>query len=158
MLLPKQGGDGDVSGPVRALPVVATSFDPEATPPTENEANAKLAVDGNAATSWSTERYRSDHFGNLKSGVGLILKTDKTAEFDSLHIITPSAGWTYKVYVADTAAAQLSGWGEAVADGKAVRDQSIDLHNAKGTAILVWITDPNGTQVKIAELGVNGRM
>lgn len=157
MLLPDSGPSSKLSGPVRALTVVATSFDPEATPPTENEAQAKLAVDGNPATSWATERYRSAHFGNLKDGVGLILKSETPAEFSTLQIRTPSSGWTYRIYVANQAAATLAGWGAAIADGTAVADQTIDLHNAKGSALLVWISDPAGTQMRIGELSVTGR-
>ncbi|MEY2397133.1 MAG: eukaryotic-like serine/threonine-protein kinase [Actinomycetota bacterium] len=156
MLLPGTKG-GNVSGPQRALPVKAKSFDPEGSPPTENEAAAHFAVDGDPSTMWSTQIYRSAHFGNLKKGLGLILQADAPSQFDSLRIITPSTGWTFEIYAAEQPAAALSGWGSPVARGTATRDLTVDLGGAKGGALLVWITDPAGNQVRIAELDVTGR-
>jgi hypothetical protein len=160
-LLSDKGNPGDVSGPVRALPVAASSFDPEATPPTENEAQAPLVLDGNAATVWRTERYKRAHFGNLKKGVGLVLVSkDGAAAFDALRVQTPQSGWTYAVYVAPSRAATLAGWGSPVASGRASSgDFSIALDNAKGGAVLLWITEPGpGFQARIAELNLTGRV
>ncbi len=157
-LLPGKGEDADVSGPVRTLTVVAKSFDPEGNPQTENEVKAKLAVDGDLATSWSTELYKRDHFAGLKKGVGLIVQTQGTAEFHEMHVRTPSTRWKFNVYTAPQAAATLSAWGQPIASGTATTDFTVDLHDAKGGALLVWITDPAGTQVKISELEVTGRV
>ncbi|MDP1795518.1 MAG: protein kinase [Acidimicrobiales bacterium] len=161
LLLPGGGLRDDVSGPVRALKVASSSFDPEATPPTENEDEAPLAVDGNPASVWRTERYRRANFANLKDGVGLVLRSEEgVAVFDALRVRTPQAGWTYAVYVAAAPAAALTGWGEPIASGEAgAADFSIPLNNAEGGAVLLWITEPGpGNQTRIAELDVTGRV
>jgi tRNA A-37 threonylcarbamoyl transferase component Bud32 len=156
--LPGRDADepGGASGP---LTVSATSFDPEATPPTENEAAARLAVDGDATTAWSTERYRSANFGNLKDGVGLVLRADSHAAFDQLTISSPSRGWDVEIYAAEQPAAALSGWGRPVASAAVESsDTTLELNGAEGGALLVWITDPgNSRQVRINEIRVQGR-
>lgn len=160
-LLPGKGDPNGVSGPVRALRVVASSFDPEANPPTENEAEAPLAVDNNPATQWRTDRYRRANFGNLKDGLGLVLRSEQgLAVFDALRVRTPQSGWTYEIYVAATPAATLGGWGQPIARGEASStDFTIPLGNAEGQAMLLWITEPGpGNQTRIAELDVTGRV
>jgi serine/threonine protein kinase len=158
-LLPSTGTPGDVSGPIGPLPLTATSYDPEVNPPTENEANAGKAVDGNASTQWSTDRYHGPHFAGLKSGVGLVLHHVGIAEFDELRIQSPTSDWTYEIYAAEQPAAKLSGWGTSIARGTVRdRDVRVDLGGARGQALLVWITDPGpGNQARLAELSVEGR-
>jgi hypothetical protein len=160
VLLPSAHTPGASSGPVVALKMTATSFDPEANPPTENEATAGKAVDGNVATEWSTEHYHSAHFANLKSGVGLVLHHQGVAEFDQLRIQSPSTEWTYEVFAAEQPAAKLAGWGKAIAHGTITTgDVRVELGAARGQALLLWITDTGPPdQVRIAELGVQGRV
>ncbi len=160
-LLPGKGGPGDVSGPVRALRVVASSFDPEANPPTENEDLAILAVDHNPSTQWKTDRYHRANFGNLKDGVGLVLRSEEgLAVFDALRVRTPQSGWTYEIFVATAPAATLAGWGKPIASGKAESgDFTVPLADADGQALLLWITEPGpGNQARIGELDVTGRV
>lgn len=160
-LLPGKGGPGDVSGDVRPLKVAASSFDPEANPPTENETEAPLAVDANPATEWRTDRYRRANFANLKDGLGLVLVSqDGLAAFNALRIRTPQAGWTFRVYAAESRAAALSGWGEPVLSGTAeATDFTLELGDVEGGALLLWITEPGpGFQTRIAEIDVLGRV
>ncbi len=159
-LLPGRGNSGDVSGPAVAIRAVASSLDPQGDG-TENESMAPLAVDGNASTVWKTDRYHRANFGNLKDGVGLVLVSQSgIAEFDSLRVQTPQSGWKYSVYVAESRAATLAGWGPVVATATATsNDFSIPLNNTKGGAVLLWITEPGpGFQTRIAELSLTGRV
>ena len=56
-------------------------FDPEADPPEENPDEAPNAIDGDAATSWTTSTYRGDPaLGGLKPGVGLMVDLGKDQE------------------------------------------------------------------------------
>lgn len=160
-LLPGKGSPDDVSGEVRPLRVAASSFDPEVQPPTENEAEAPNAVDGNPATQWRTDRYKRANFGNLKKGVGLVLVTqDGLAEFDALRIRTPQTGWTYQLYIAESRAATLAGWGQPIANGRAdAVDFTVALNRVQGGALLLWITEPGpGFQTRVAELDITGRV
>lgn len=60
--------------PSTTYPVVAaTDFDPQGDPPSENPDQARLAIDGDPTTGWSTQTYRSAALGGLKEGVGLLL-------------------------------------------------------------------------------------
>ena len=57
---------------VWATPPQIASFDPQGDG-SEDPTGARFAVDGNPATSWSTDLYRTAEFGGLKSGVGLVI-------------------------------------------------------------------------------------
>lgn len=48
-------------------------FDPEGDPPRENPGRARLAIDGDQGTAWPTSTYTTASFGDLKSGVGLVV-------------------------------------------------------------------------------------
>jgi serine/threonine protein kinase len=159
VVVPATKSNTNFGGPLTQLRMTTKSFDPQANPPTERENEARLAVDGVASTAWKTELYRSAHFGNLKDGVGLILLADGTNEFDSVSISSPTRGWTVEVYVADSAASELSGWGRALAGTKVQNaTTTLSLGGARGGAVLLWITDPGPSrQVRIAEATVRGR-
>lgn len=158
-LLPGSGTPGDVSGDERPLRLAASSLDPEGDS-TENEAEAPNAVDGNPATVWRTDRYKRANFANLKDGVGLVLVSqDGPGEFATLRIRTPQVGWTYAIYAAESRAATLDGWGTALATGRATADFTVPLNNAKGGALLLWITEPGpGFQARVGEVDVTGRV
>ena len=160
VVVPAQKSNDNFQGPVTPLRVTAKSFDPQANPSTENENEARLAVDGNASTAWKTDHYHSAAFGNLKDGVGLILQAEGNNEIDSLTLASPTRGWTVEVYVAEQPAAALAGWGRPLKSVK-VQDASttLTLNGAHGGAVLVWITDLGPSeQVRIGEATVNGRV
>src|SRR4029078_10948621 len=52
------------------------------------------ATDGNASTDWHTEHYRSAEFGNLKSGVGLVLDAGTAVSPNSITIESSTPGYT----------------------------------------------------------------
>jgi eukaryotic-like serine/threonine-protein kinase len=121
------------------------SFDPEGSgTPGENDAQLPLAVDGNAATSWSTESYADRHFGNLKKGVGIWLTLAQATKLAQLAVTSPTQGWAASVYVSDAAAVPttLGGWGSPVAHGSGIAgDATFDLRGRTGRHVLLWITD-----------------
>lgn len=61
-------------------------FDPEGTDGGENPRDLANAYDGKSATYWQTSFYNSAKFGNLKSGVGLILDLGKSRQVGSVKI------------------------------------------------------------------------
>lgn len=77
----KTGSDGDKAPPAApvSVPIVgARDFDPQGDG-SENPESVPNAIDGNKSTYWQTEHYFGyPKFGNLKSGVGLILDLGKT--------------------------------------------------------------------------------
>lgn len=134
------------------------SFDPEATPPTENEDRVRLVTDGNAATSWATERYHGAHFGGLKKGVGIVIRLSKEQRLSRLTVESPTRGWSAAVYVAASAKERLADWGKPIVDHSAVSGRAIfNLQSSKGGAVLLWITDPGqSNQMEITELVLRG--
>jgi eukaryotic-like serine/threonine-protein kinase len=135
------GGSGSAtpaSQPVRITRLLA--FDPQGDK-TEHDSDLGKLVDGNPATSWSTEHYDSGVKGAGKQGVGFVLVLDSVHRLGHLQLTSPNRGWTARVYVADGAPGELGQWGPVVATRTAGGPDTVDLHGRSGSALLVWITD-----------------
>jgi serine/threonine protein kinase len=150
---------GDDAQPVRRgaratgqalTPASAHSFDPQGDGE-ENEQSVGEAIDRRDTTSWSTKRYNTREFGNLKDGVGLVVVADTVAALRRLEVRSPSRNWAAAVYVADAPRATLADWGAPVDSETAIGgDAAFDLRGRRGRAVLLWITDPgeaNRTEV-----------
>jgi hypothetical protein len=152
-------GEPDTGAPPPATTVAAVrahSFDPEVND-VENEELAGNAIDGKPSTTWRTQRYESRRFGNLKSGVGLVVDLDASRPLRQITIQSPSDGWAAQVYVADGSPASLEGWGLPVAhaDGIGAGTTTLDLGGAQGGSVLVWITDLGpANRVEIGEVSL----
>ena len=129
----------------------------------EHDNQLQFLNDGNRATTWSTSTYPSRNFVRGKPGVGVVLILEQSRILRTLTISTPSKGWNAQVYVSNRLPTDLDGWGDQrgskvnIADGTS----SISIQPAKGTYVLLWITDlgpktGDFAQVKIAELGLRG--
>jgi hypothetical protein len=138
----------------------ATAFDPLGNG-NEHNAEAHLAIDGDPATAWHTERYNAPRFGGgLKNGVGLIVRVDGEPTVHELQVTSPTSAWAAEVYVAATPATTLEQWGQPVATQQSIDgDATFDLSNATGGAVLLWITDTGTTegnnQTEIAEVALS---
>ena len=150
----------DVGRPDRAAVAITTvrSFDPEGRDRRENEGQARLVVDGNPATTWETDRYRSREFGELKSGVGLELQLETAHRLERLAVSSPTAGWSASVFVSDAPGARLADWGEPVRAANDIRGGTeFVLGGAEGRSVLLWITRlGDGNRVQIAEVTLTG--
>jgi serine/threonine-protein kinase len=85
------GGRGGTNGPVHL--VASNAYDPEGDGQ-ENDGLVVNATDGNPSTDWHTEHYRSAEFGNLKSGVGLVLDAGTGVRPNSITIESSTPGYT----------------------------------------------------------------
>jgi serine/threonine protein kinase len=85
------GGKGETSGPIRL--VASNAYDPEGDGQ-ENDQLVAYATDHNPATDWHTEHYNTAEFGNLKSGVGLVLDAGTPVKPSSLTIQSDMPGFT----------------------------------------------------------------
>ena len=76
------------SSSLRQLPIVqANDFDPEGADKVENPQDAKLTIDGNARTSWSTSSYfGNSRMGGLKGGVGVVVDLGGPREVNSVRV------------------------------------------------------------------------
>ncbi|MCH8614096.1 hypothetical protein [Arsenicicoccus dermatophilus] len=123
--------------PVAAPPVAIvglTAFDPEGSDEAENNAMANKVRDGRADTYWRSQRYSSDTFGNLKSGVGIaVYLGDNKPTLHQIKLTLPdSPGQDLTVYASD---------GES-------KDGALPLGSAKGASGEVTVDVKPGTPGK----------
>jgi serine/threonine-protein kinase len=152
-------GNGDRSGGGALVPVTGFavhSFDPEGNDHAEKEERAPLAADGDAATSWETNEYKTRAFGGLKSGVGLRLDLTDPVDVRRVKVSSPSSGWDAAIYVADRPGATLGDWGEPVQQLQGIDGTADFTFDAKkGQAVLIWITKLGAdNRVEVPEIGV----
>jgi eukaryotic-like serine/threonine-protein kinase len=137
-LLVRGGGRGDGSsggGEVHLL--ASNAYDPEGGDG-EHDELVPNATDGNATTSWSTERYGSAAFGGLKDGVGLVLDAGLPSRPRSITIVSDTPGLTAQI----EAGASSNGPFDTVSASQEVGSRTtFDLAMATPRRyFLVWIT------------------
>ncbi len=109
----------------------------------ENPSRLPLVNDGDPSRGWQTEWYTTAEFGNLKTGVGLVLEIDDAATLRELVVRSPSRGWSFELYASQERAAVVDDWGDplvTVTDIQAdvVLDDLVDLTTP--ASLLLWIT------------------
>jgi serine/threonine-protein kinase len=124
----------------------------------ENDGQAALVIDDDPTTAWRSEGYQQRDLRG-KPGIGVYLTLDHADALDRLEVVSPTIGWSAAVYVADTPAADLAGWGEPISQADLIQGNvELDLHEASGGAVLLWITDPGDGpapfRIEIGELTV----
>ena len=82
------------SAPVRVASV--TAFDPQGDG-SEKDSLAARAIDGDPATSWTSDTYRSQTFGGLKKGVGLLLDLGAPTPVRSVSVAVGGSGSTLEL-------------------------------------------------------------
>jgi putative peptidoglycan lipid II flippase len=163
------GEAGDSAAPARATPAQAKPT-PEQKPPAaralsltavgaldpegdgrESDELAPLAVDGDAATAWRTERY-SNFF---KEGVGLVLDAGRTVTITRVDVSTGTPGYIAEVRAGPTP----SGPFRTISPSRTVNGQTaFPGRGRKGRYVVVWITGlPDGTAADVAEVRLRGR-
>ena len=139
----EQGG-----GQPEPIPFNLATFDPDGDG-SENDDGLAQASDGDPATWWRTDRYRTRALGGLKPGVGLVVIPEQPADVGRLVVQGRSQGWAAQVFVSDAPQGSLEAWGQpVVAFEGGGTEQVIDLDRPAG-AILLWVTD-------LGEAGADG--
>lgn len=136
---------------VRAAVSAVGALDPEGDQ-RENDQQAALAVDGDVATAWSTERY--DTF--VKQGVGLVLDVGAERRLQRLDLVGGTPGVTAEVRVG----AAQDGPFRRVGRPQALREGTTTyrLGGARGRYLVVWITAiPGGGAADVAEVRLRVR-
>ena len=137
----------------------ALTFDPPPGDGSENDDQAQQAIDGDAATFWETETYRSDPVLS-KGGVGLVLALPQRAQVAAVELRTPAPGFTAGIYTSALAAPpdSLAGWDVAAPPREITRtrERIAFAKPARARFILVWITrlapaEGSGFSARIAE-------
>jgi eukaryotic-like serine/threonine-protein kinase len=135
----------------------AKDYDPLGDNKAEHPTQAKLVVDGETSTSWSTETYEGNTLGS-KAGVGIYVVASPTVAARQMQVLTPTKGWDGAVYVAKAGSppSSIAGWtrlGE-IRSAKASTRLSLDTAGNRFRYYLVWITKlpPNADKVEISEI------
>ena len=134
----------------------AKDYDP-AGDQAEHSIQAKLVVDGQTGTSWSTETYEGGVLNN-KPGVGIYVIADPTVAARQIQILTPSKGWSGAVYSAPAGVPpkSIEGWTKLVdiRSAKPSTRLSLDTGHNRFRYYLVWISKlpPGADKVQISEI------
>jgi serine/threonine-protein kinase len=140
-------------------------YDPPPGGGEENRALAPLVLDGDRTTDWTTERYETAEFSNIKDGVGLYLDVGRPVVARALRVVTPVEGWTLDLYVANPPVPKtVADWtrvgsGEVDATRKTF---NLDTGSQRFRYYLVWVTslpaaqEGGGFRAAISELKLLG--
>jgi eukaryotic-like serine/threonine-protein kinase len=134
----------------------AKDYDPLGDNKSEHPTEAKLVVDGETSTTWSTEGYLGG--GLQKAGVGIYVIAEPAVAARAMEILTPDVGWSGAVYVAKAGAppASIDGWTKLATIARAKPSQRVDLDTAgnRFKYYLVWITKlpPGASKAAISEI------
>ena len=148
----------------------ATDFDPKADGGggAENAKQAKLAIDGDPATLWRTERYRKlPTMGGIKPGVGLVLDLGAVRHVTSVDLQLSGTGTSVEVRIPKATAAaapmkSIDQWTKLTGAEDAAEQLQLTLAQAQDTRyVLVYLTSlaPMGDgyfRSGIAEITVHG--
>jgi hypothetical protein len=144
------------AGPIAILS--ATGFDPEGDQQESNSQAARV-FDGNPATTWTTELYRTAQFGNLKKGVGLLLDLGQPTSVHQVTLDLTDGPVDVTVYAATSpslAGAAVIGTASA-ATGRVELKATTAMPESQ--FIIVWFTSlaPHGGQfgASVAEIALN---
>lgn len=141
-------------GALEPVQATADDYDPSGDSE-EHGAEAQLAVDGDASTSWPTEEY--DTGALQKDGVGLTLQPDQAVAARGLDLQTTTPGFDMTIYGAETSlpTAIDSGWTEIASEETVKGKGRIDLDSAGSefAYYLIWITKipEDSPKVEISE-------
>jgi hypothetical protein len=129
-------GTGAAAGSSSIHLSALSDYDPEGDGHEHPEA-VPNATDGNQATYWTTETYRSFQ----KSGVGIILDAGRSVDLSKLTVTSDEPGFTARIQAGNSP----SGGFEDVSGEQQVQARTIfDLNGGKYRYYVVWITNPNG--------------
>lgn len=140
------------------MPSHVASFDPQGDGQ-ENPGEVGALVDGDPRTSWSSDRYNSRKFGNLKPGLGLAMTLTPPRKLSYMEVASGTAGWDAQVHVADAAGDDLADWGPPVDRVTGSRaSERFDLGGRTVGAVLIWFTDlgPESNRLTITEIAIHG--
>jgi hypothetical protein len=121
--------------PARIKLVAVGPYDPDGDG-TENDAEVKNAVDGNASTFWSTEHYTHGFF---KPGVGVVLDAGKKRPIARVLVGTDTAGSRAEIQLAD----QPTGPYRVVSADRSLQPGTTGFALKRGSSgryVLVWLT------------------
>jgi serine/threonine-protein kinase len=122
----------------------ATAYDPPRGDGRENDRTTGNAIDGQQDTSWTTEGYKSSSFGQLKSGVGLVLDLGSAKRASQLDLTLTTAGADFTLYAADDIVPPTiedNRWQKVRSEQGAAQEVTVKLPGDAHQFYLVWFTN-----------------
>jgi hypothetical protein len=125
----------------------------------DNPDQTGLTFDGNTATEWTTDQYKTPTFGGLYSGMGLAVHLDGSHTLHQLTVDSSTQGWAAQTYVSASAPASgqaVAAWGQPT-DARTGIDGSttFTLGGTTGEWVLLWLTNLGpADQANVQELSV----
>ncbi|MGI8460903.1 MAG: protein kinase domain-containing protein [Solirubrobacterales bacterium] len=147
------------SAPISEQLTGADDFDPPPGDEEEHSEEARLAIDNDPTTAWTTEQYSSGLAGVGKEGVGISVDAGSAVEPAELRVVTPTPGWSGEIYAANESPDDLAGWGDPVGSiANAAEDDTIALERTEPAQYyLLWITDlATNDAVEISDIRLLG--
>jgi eukaryotic-like serine/threonine-protein kinase len=144
------GGDAPASGGAIELANAGT-FDPIPGDGTEVDDVVEFAIDGDpSGTTWVSEHYDSEDFGNLKDGVGIYVEADDPASPRVMTVQSAEGGWDAQVYAAQGGPpSELGDWEGPIGEiSDASTEAEIQLNSTgENRFFLLWFTSlPTSTE------------
>lgn len=135
-----QSSQGQPVGDV-IRPASATLFDPQGDGQ-DNPSDVPQAIDGNPGTAWQTVHYkRSATFGNLKTGMGILVDMGKPVSVSQVRIHTTKPGMNLEVRAGDAPGGSLQAY-QVVGKANNVKsqDQVSVTNGGEHQYWLIWVT------------------
>ena len=141
-----RGGGGTTPVAVQGV----ASYDPFGNDHVEDPQDVGKATDGDLATYWQTEHYANSNFGNLKSGVGLVLDAGTPVKLKSLTVHSTTPGYRAVIRSGDSPGGPFT-TDSAVQGGSSTTTFSLTGNRAR--YYLIWLTNLGPSdQVRINEV------
>lgn len=145
---------GVVPAEVDLSRAVVDDYDPDGDG-TEQDGEVVNAYDGDPATAWRTDRYRTATFGGLKRGVGLLVDLKTSTALERVEVDASAGGARFELRAGETLGDDASALA-VVATGSGAQARMTPRAGAKGRYWLVWVTglpqDGNGFRLGVEEL------
>jgi serine/threonine-protein kinase len=152
----KHGATGGDVGSTSVVAIQAVgSYDPTSDGGDGSEHNTGPhsvtdATDGNPSTYWTTDIYRSQSFGGLKPGVGLVLDAGSAVALKSLTVVSDTPGFTAKI---QTGASASGPFPDDSSTQTVNGTTTFALHGTPARYFVVWLTSlPPGNTAHINEI------
>lgn len=153
---PTPGASAGPGAPGAAIPLhVVSAFDPPPGDGQENDNEIPLAYDGSPATSWQTQTYATARFGNLKTGVGLLVDLGTPTRVAQVQLVFDGTPTGVELRASDTRGAAAADF-PVVAQAQQAGQTITLTANQTRRYWLVWITSlpkvAGGYRAGIAEM------
>lgn len=152
---PEDTAEGDATAEPIELAGI-TSYDPEGDGDERNDI-VDAAIDGDTTTAWNSHTYLAADWGNLKSGVGLLVDLGGSQDVSEVVIDFPEGDYGVEVFVTDEASRE-DGTSIGALDDASGEVTFTAEEPVSGQYVLIWFdrawAGPGGEIVYVSEVTV----